>query len=177
MARLLESKFTVDDIGLFADFHCGDLPHETPLATWIKEKAVPLLKEKSTRTRIWKYQLDDATRAIVGYGSLNLGVLKGSLMEWGPVDRIKIQILPTMAVDSKHQGNGYGHDILECLIAQAVERMKTATEVKPLLGLAVNPKQLKAVKTYKGHGFEDFEFPIPCSYTGDVLQYMIRKLK
>jgi GNAT superfamily N-acetyltransferase len=180
MRRLVESKVGLNDLECFRDFHCGNLPHEIPLATWIKEKAAELLKDKSNKTRIWKYELNDAGRSLVGYGSLNIAPLKGTFMEWGDVEKIKIQIIPTMAVHADHKGKGYGHEILDCLIAQAEERLKTLKDAgspaKPLLGLAVNPKQVAAVTLYRKHGFEDFDYPLVCSYTNDTLQYMIRKI-
>jgi GNAT superfamily N-acetyltransferase len=177
MTRLLEVKVTLDNISRLQDFHCGEMPYELPLASWIKTKAPALLKDKSTRTRIWDYELSGGV--IVGYGSLNIGWIKGDIEEWSGLERIKIQTLPTMAVHADHKGKGYSHEILNFLEAQAIARLKNPDleTVKPLLGLAVNPKQTVAFSVYKKHGFREFNYPLQCPYTGDILQYMTKRLQ
>lgn len=133
---------TSSDLALAADFRCGEAPHQQELARWIKESAASAMKAK---TRVWFYVTHDEHKHIAAYGSL--GTSNWRLEP--DAERIKVQIIPALAVHQDHQGKGYAKIILQHLIGEAAQRF----EVSPLLGLFVHPANAVAIHVYEQAGF------------------------
>jgi GNAT superfamily N-acetyltransferase len=135
---------TKETLILSQGFRCGDLPYQQDLARWLVEDAPKALKDK---TRIWYYVTNDDSRQIAGFGSL--GKTKWQLEPEG--DKVRVQIIPALAVHSDHQGKRYSGIILKHLIGEATDLFH---KVSPLLGLFVHPENELAIRTYRNAGFK-----------------------
>jgi ribosomal protein S18 acetylase RimI-like enzyme len=173
--NLIQTVFAISDAARVQDFHCGDLPHQAPLAEWIKTKASAQLANPDNKTKIWLYESEDGS--VVGFGSLGIVSAIGDFEGTGKESKIKYQAVLTMAVRSECQGKGLSHQIMNHLEEEAIKRCAELPKAKRLLGLYVNPKNTAGVKLYKSHGFENFSLPLKCHYTGDSLQCMLKALK
>ena len=81
-------------------FRCGELPHETPMAEWIKQDSVLAL---SRRTKIWLYYTRRDSAQLVGYGSWNKGTLDTE-EEDGSVGKMKVFTIPRLALHKDFWG-------------------------------------------------------------------------
>lgn len=130
------------DLALAADFRCGEGPHQQELARWIREDAARAMKSK---TRVWLYVTNDEDQRIAAFGSLGTSNWK---LE-PDAEKIKVQIIPALAVHADHQGKGYARFVLQHLIGEATLRF----EVSPLLALFVHPDNAVAIHVYEKAGF------------------------
>jgi GNAT superfamily N-acetyltransferase len=155
---------TTSDLALAADFRCGEGLHQQELARWIKEDAAPAMKSK---TRVWFYVTNDEQKNIAAYSSLGTSNWRLS----PDADKIKVQIIPALAVHEDHQGKGYAQFVLQHLIGEATQRF----EISPLLALFVHPDNAVAIHVYEKVGFRCTEhvryLDVDTAYLG-----MIREL-
>jgi hypothetical protein len=149
--NLVPVQFTANDIHRVANFQCGGLPYQWPLATWIKEKSLPALESK---TRIWLYETED--HCLVGYGSV--GTTKWTIADMGEV---KILVIPALAVQEIYwckpagvpREDQFSYQIIRHLKTQAIVRLKNSPVLKPKLGLFVHPDNEPAKRLYANTGF------------------------
>src|SRR5579872_6499830 len=73
--KLIPVKMKEADMNLpeVQEFRCGDKPHETPLAEWIKVRSA---EEIHGGKWLWLYRLESDTGPLVGYGSLTPGTIR-----------------------------------------------------------------------------------------------------
>src|SRR5207244_3529887 len=121
------------------------------LADWLITDAAKALKGK---TRIWAYATPD--KRVVGFGSL--GKTKWHLTEEDgkqpdPKAKVRVQIIPALAVHEEFQGQGISYGIVRHLIQEAKLLMD---QVSPILGLYVHEQNGAAIHVYKKVGFRLF---------------------
>jgi GNAT superfamily N-acetyltransferase len=141
-------RITKNDLGLFAGFRCGNEPYQKALADWIATDAAKAIKDK---TRVFAYVTSDKPYQVVGYGSL--GKTRWQLTkedgQQDPEEKVRVQIIPALAVHEDFQGHGISYVIVNHLIQEA----KLLIDVSPLLGLYVHEKNAAAIHVYTKVGF------------------------
>jgi GNAT superfamily N-acetyltransferase len=95
------------------------------------------------------------TRQVVGYGTL--GRSKWHLTQADgtpePEKKVRVQIIPALAVHEDFQGHGISYVIVDHLIHEAKLLMD---EVSPILGLYVHEQNAAAIHVYEKKGFRRF---------------------
>ena len=138
-------RITKDDLGLFSDFKCGQENYQHALAVWITgEEAIKALKGK---TRIFAYATARVPEQVVGYGSLGTSNWKLADDE---SDKVKVQIIPALAVHEKYWGQGVCKQIVDHLVNEAQQNVNASL----LLGLFVHEKNDAAIHVYQAAGFK-----------------------
>jgi hypothetical protein len=130
-AILTPIRFGKKDIGKMQEFRCGSLPHQSPLADWIKSHSLAALESK---TRIWIYENTD--KKIVGYGSL--GKTKVTFVDTGM--EVKVPCIPCLAIHEDYWGKPddvldkeerYSRQIVRHLQKEAIVAVKASEVLKP----------------------------------------------
>jgi hypothetical protein len=162
-------------LGAVADFDCGNEGWEKPLAEWVKagpkvrNGALYEIKKRKGKLQVWPHinQADE----LVGYSSLG-----ESSWEWPLPDdpRVPVSIIPNVAIQRRFWGKPddpprYSRQIFDHLVFEA----RTHTGRHPLLGLYVDPRNVRAIKAYHNAGFTDFHR----HYQDEGIEYVSMILK
>ncbi len=164
-------------------FRCGNKPHETPLADWIKNRA---LEELSFRTKIWLYEREgeNGQRQLVGYGSRKKCRIEKN-EEDGSITKIKVLEIPMLAVHEDFQGcpkvvedkeDKFSRQIVRHLQQMARVDLAEGQGIEPLLTLYVHPNAEPAQRLYIACGFTAVDRYFPDKTTGANLRGMVYKL-
>lgn len=127
-----------------AAFSCG----EPSLDTWLRRRALANQQSGASRT----YVLAEAGRVIAYYalaaGAVGVGMATGRVRRNMP-DPVPVMVLGRLAVDSRFQGHGLGHDLLR----DAVLRTLAAADIAGIRALVVHALSDRAGAFYRGAGF------------------------
>jgi ribosomal protein S18 acetylase RimI-like enzyme len=179
--RFVKGDFERPDVQAF---RCGSLPHETPLADWIKTRSVEAL---SRGTKIWLYEREDegGQHQLVGYGSLSKCKIEMT-EEDNSTHKIKVLEIPMLAVHEDFRGcpkdiadkeAKYSRQIVRHLQQMAREDLQRGQDLQPLLTLYVHPAAIPAQNLYTACGFVAIDRSFHDKTTGADLQGMVFKLK
>jgi ribosomal protein S18 acetylase RimI-like enzyme len=113
--------------------------------------------------RVWLFWNVDE---LVGFASL--GQTEWSYPRPNGSKKVVVQIIPNLAVSVTHGNRGYGREILQGVIVEALRRRDTVSE---LLGLLVHVENARAIHIYDTEGFENHGKP--STYDGESFQRMI----
>jgi GNAT superfamily N-acetyltransferase len=137
-AKLTPVRFSAEQLLLVQDFDCGkDQVFQVELSDWIAKESILAL---TMGVEIWLYKVNEV---IAGFGALGLSEME---LDDGVIE---VQNIPALAVESRHQGHGYFHQIIDHLIEQA---RKKVSESSPLLTLEVHPDNF-IKESYRKKGF------------------------
>ncbi len=162
-------------------FDCGDEDWARPLAAWIRcsdpaNEDGALYCMARRKTQVWLYASE--ADGFVGYGSL--GKTRWNVPE-GSATRQYISLIPALAIHRPFQGKPsgagvvkYADQILDHLRFEATEAVKTDGRL-PLLGLFVDPRNEKAIRLYRRHGFRIYSQTSP-NPNGPEFQGMVLDL-
>lgn len=157
MARTLKAlPFVPDYVNLPAvrSFDCGDEPWEREVAAWIQGGPGGVLDDLQRGCEVWLYVTDED-------GLVGLGSLAASRWQWPLPEspRVPISLIPMVGIQKRFWGKPDGPPderfsarILDHLIFQAMGH----TERQPLLGLFVDPRNVRAIRVYEKAGFTHF---------------------
>ena len=141
-------------------FCCGD----DALDTYLKKKASQEAKKKIATTFV---MADNQTREVIGYCTLSAtSILLADLPDetarkLPKYPQVPATLLGRMAIDSRHQGRGYG----ELLIIDALRRaLQATTEV------ASNAVVVDAINERARSFYEHYEF---CAFTDQKLRLFL----
>lgn len=177
---LIPNRFSKSHYDRVCDFECGELPHQKPLAAWIKDYSLTALQN---RTKIWLYDNDKGE--LVGYGSLGKTDVVLTAGDEVGQERVKIACIPTLAIQTPFKGkpdnpatkeDRFSVQIVRHLQHEAREGLKNSA-LKPLLLLYVHPENEPARKLYTHCGFKPFPLTKLDPSTGAMGQAMIYHLR
>lgn len=138
-------------------FHCGDEPHEKPLADWLRLHSADQIKGGC---KVWLYRLDNEDGSLVGYGSLSADKIEITTGSGGKTE-IKVFTIPMLALDKNYWGEPKGvadveekfsRQIVRHLQEQAKESQKRGNRERYLC-LYVHPDAEQAQALYSACRF------------------------
>jgi ribosomal protein S18 acetylase RimI-like enzyme len=152
--RMKKDDMKRDDVQAF---RCGNDPHETPLAEWIKHHSAMHI---GCGTKVWLYRLQSNDGPLVGYGSLATGKIE-TTEEDNSKKLVKGFEIPMLALHEEYWGRPKGvadpeakfsRQIVRHLQQEAREAQLRGTRERHL-ALYVHPDATQAQDLYLACGF------------------------
>ncbi len=160
MNELARYEFTPSEWPNVQGFDCGDEPYEKEVSEWLKgpsgagiDSALNSISDPARPSRLWLYKLGEE---VVRFGALSKTTWRWPGKNNDPT--LPLSIIIWFAVQKAYWGqppgpkdSRYSAVILDDLIAEARLDAKT----HPVLGLFVHKDNERAIRFYKGVGFND----------------------
>ena len=129
-----------------AEFSCGDDPWQVKVATFLRSgRAWEVHQTGESETLIFE---DTVGGEVVGFANVFPDVK--SWPKWNGKRRMPCLHIAWIAVAARHQGRGYGREIIEELAARAIEADQSG------LYLLVDTRNEDAIRFYARLGFREF---------------------